>query len=165
MIKGQDIVVLTALMGSAMQLPYMELAEKSQLSVSETHAAVKRLQEASLVNSERRVIKRNAVEFLIHGLKYAFPVQTSGGLNVGTPTSYAAPIAETEFVAVGYVPVWNNSSGLVEGVGIEPIYSSAPKAAEADKGMYDRLALIDMLRGGRIRERKYAENKIMEILG
>lgn len=151
-------------MGSQLQISYMELAEKSQLSVSEAHAAVKRLQEASLVNSERRVIKRNAAEFLIHGLKYAFPVHTSGGLNVGMPTAYAAPVAEEEFATVGYVPVWNNSSGTVEGVGIDPIYSTAPKAAEADKGMYDRLALIDMLRGGRIRERKFAETKIMEMM-
>ena len=30
--------------------------------------------------------------------------------------------------------------------------------------MYDRLALVDMLRGGRLRERIFAERKIREIL-
>ena len=165
MIKGQDIVVLTAIMGSAVQLPYAELAEKAQLSVSETHAAVKRLQESSLVNGERKVIRRNAVEFLVHGLKYTFPMKSTGGYNVGMPTSYAAPIAEDEFASVGLVPVWTNSKGNVEGIGFDPIYPTAPKAAEADRGMYNRLALIDMLRGGRLRERKYAEEKLMEMLG
>ena len=165
MIKRQDVVVLTAIMGSAVQLPYAELAEKAQLSVSETHAAVKRLQESSLVNGERKVIRRNAVEFLVHGLKYMFPMKSTGGYNVGMPTSYAAPIAEDEFASVGSVPVWTNSKGNVEGIGFNPIYPTAPKAAEADRGMYNRLALIDMLRGGRLRERKYAEAKLMEMLG
>lgn len=165
MIKGQDIVVLTAIMGSVAQLPYSVLAEKAQLSVSETHAAVKRLQAALLVNNERKVVRRNAAEFLVHGLKYVFPMKSTGGYNVGMPTSYAAPIAAEEFAAVGSIPVWTNSEGTVKGIGFEPIYSTAPKAAEADRGMYDRLALIDMLRGGRIRERKYAENKLKEMLG
>lgn len=164
MIKGQDIVVLTAIMGSAVKLPYSELAEKSRLSVSETHAAVKRLQEASLVNGERKVVRRNAAEFLVHGLKYAFPLKSTGGYDVGMPTLYAAPVAEDEFVSVGSVPVWTNSDGSVEGIGFVPIYPTAPKAAQADRGMYDRLALIDMLRGGRLRERKYAEDKLMEML-
>ena len=81
------------------------------------------------------------------------------------PTSYAAPVAEDEFVSVGSGPVWTNSDGRVEGIGFVPIYPTAPKAAQADRGMYDRLALIDMLRGGRLRERKYAEDKLMEMLG
>ena len=51
-------------MGSAAQLPYSELAEKSRLSVSETHAAVKRLQEASLVNGERKYVEDKLVEML-----------------------------------------------------------------------------------------------------
>ena len=165
MIKRQDIVVLTAIMGSVGPIPYAQLAEKSQLSVSETHAAVKRLQAAALVNGERRVVRRNAAEFLVHGLKYLFPMKSTGGYNVGMPTSYAAPIAEAEFASVGSVPVGVNSEGCVEGIGFEPIYPTAPKAAEADRGMYDRLALIDMLRGGRLRERKYAEDKLMEMLG
>ena len=46
-----------------------------------------------------------------------------------------------------------------------PSVVAGGKAAEADRGMYDRLALIDMLRGGRLRERKYAEDKLMEMLG
>ena len=41
---------------------------------------------------------------------------------------------------------------------------TAPQAAEGNQGLYDRLALIDMLRGGRIRERQFAEQKLKEIL-
>ena len=44
------------------------------------------------------------------------------------------------------------------------IYPTAPQTAEGNQGLYDRLALIDMLRGGRIRERQFAEQKLKEIL-
>ena len=44
MIKGQDVVVLAALLeNGAEELPYAELGKVARLSVSETHAAVKRL--------------------------------------------------------------------------------------------------------------------------
>ena len=60
MIKGQDILMLAVLMGEgAHELPYSELGRAAFLSVSEAHAAVKRLQESALINSMRRpVIKR-----------------------------------------------------------------------------------------------------------
>ncbi len=165
MIKGQDIVVLAALMSAKGTSPYLALADKSQLSVSEAHASIKRLQAASLVNAERHLIKRNVEEFLLHALKYTFPLRMSGGSSVGMPTAYAAPIAEKEFVIVGRAPVWCGSEGEVNGIGIEPIYSSAPLAAKRSREMYDRLALIDMLRGGRVRERQYAERKLKEMIG
>lgn len=159
MLKGQDIVVLASLIGSDSSVPYLQLAERAQISVSEAHAAVKRLQDSSLLNSERRIVQRNVEEFLVHGLRYLFPLRASGW-SVGMPTGYAAPIGAAEFVTVGRVPVWEGSEGDVSGVGIEPIYSSAPRAAKRSRELYDRLALIDMLRGGRIRERQYAESKL-----
>lgn len=164
MIKGQDMLVLVALMGDNAGLAYAELGRRSRLSVSETHAAVKRLVESGLVKSDRHLIKSNVMEFLSHGLKYAFPLKASGMLGKGMPTSYAAPIAESEFASTGMVPVWSGSGGDVYGQMFEPIYATAPEAAGQDAGMYDRLALVDMLRGGRLRERIFAERKIREIL-
>ena len=164
MIKGQDILVLVSLMGDPADLAYAELGKRSRLSVSETHAAVKRLVECGLVKSDRRLIRRNVIEFLSHGLKYAFPMKASGRLAKGMPTAYAAPVAEDEFASTGIVPVWSCEDGKVYGQAFEPIYATAPLAAGQDRGMYDRLALIDMLRGGRLRERMYAERKLKEML-
>ena len=80
MIKGQDIVVLAVLMEDGFdRLAYAELGKAACLSASEAHAAVKRLQEAALVNGDRRPMKRNAMEFLVHGLRYAFPMRPTGG--------------------------------------------------------------------------------------
>lgn len=165
MIKGQDIVVLAALLPSGQnKLTYAQLGQVVQLSISETHAAVKRLQESYLLNSDRVPIRHNISEFLIHGLRYAFPLQSAGKLTRGIPTAYAAPVAAEDFVSTGLPPIWENAKGKTYGQAYEPIYCTAPEAAEKDRGLYDRLVLIDMLRGGRLRERQFAERKLREIL-
>ena len=165
MIKGQDIVVLAALMDKeAQKFTYARLADAVRLSVAETYAAVKRLQEATLLNGERNPVRRNVSEFLVHGLRYAFPMRASGRLAKGMPTAYAAPVAADEFATSGMVPVWTGSRGDIQGQAFDPLYPTAPEAAAGDVALYGRLALIDMLRGGRIRERRFAEKKIEEIL-
>ena len=165
MIKGQDIVVLAALMsGDEHPRSYAQLAKRTRLSVSETHAAVKRLQDAMLVDEDRRVRKRNAVEFLTHAIRYVFPPVVAKASAKGMPTGYAAPVAAAEFAASGSIPVWPCENGTIEGHAFEPIYPSAPSAAAADSELYDALATIDMLRGGRLRERAFAERKLKEIV-
>lgn len=167
MLKGQDIVVLASLIGARAVVPYQEISERAQISLSEAHAAVKRLQLVALLNHERQVVRRNVEEFLLHGIRYLFPMRLVGGWGKGLPTAYAAPVAETEFAAVGRIPIWSETEEPgtgVDGVAVEPIYSSVPRAARRNRVIYDRLALIDMLRGGRIRERRFAESKLKEML-
>lgn len=165
MIKGQDIVVLAALMGEGEHpRSYAPLAKRAKLSVSETHAAVKRLQDAMLVDEDRRLRKRNAIEFLTHAVRYVFPPIIANSAVVGMPTGYAAPVASAEFAVSGDVPVWPCENGTVEGRAFEPVYSSAPSAAADDNEIYDALAIIDMLRGGRLRERAFAEQKLKELV-
>ena len=45
-----------------------------------------------------------------------------------------------------------------------PLYPSAPKAARKDPKLYELLALVDMLRLGRARERAMAEQQLNELL-
>lgn len=166
MVKGQDIVVLAVLMESGMsKSAYAELGKVACISASEAHAAVKRLQESMLLNAERLPIRRNVGEFLVHGLRYSFPIRSARRLVKGIPTAYAAPVAAEAFASTGVLPVWENPNGSVYGQAVEPIYQTAPEAANGDRRLYDRLALIDMLRGGRLRERQFAERKFKEILG
>ena len=165
MIKGQDIVVLAALMDATRQKDtYAELGAHVCLSVSETHAAVNRLIDAALINAGHRAFKHNAMEFLVHGLRYAFPLRPAGIMANGLPTAYAAPVAEGQFATTGICPVWSWSGGSAYGQCVEPLYRSAPEAAAKDKGLYDWLALLDMLRGGRLRERLFAQKKLEEMM-
>lgn len=165
MLKGQDIVVLAALMSDERaRETYSDLGRHVCLSASETHAAVKRLQEAALVNAHRQPFRRNILEFLVHGLRYAFPFRPAGGMTKGLATGYAAPIAADEFAATGTTPIWSCTAGNTYGQPFEPLYATAPEAAARDANLYGQLALLDMLRGGRIRERQFAEKKLMEML-
>ncbi len=163
--KNQDIVVLAVLMnGRTRQLPYQAISKAAKVSVSEAFASVKRLQESDLLNDDRIIRKRNVEEFLLHGLRYMLPMKSTGELAYGIPTSYAAPVAANAFAVSGDVPVWRSPRGKVLGRCCEPIYPTAPDAAAEDPDLYDRLAVIDMLRGGRLRERKFAEQKIRELV-
>jgi len=165
MLKGQDLVVLAALIADqTSDETYAALGNRTCLSASETHAAVKRLSKATLISTERRPYRRNVIEFLTHGLRYAFPFQTAGGMTKGLATAYAAPIAADAFAATGICPVWAHDAGTAYGQSVEPLYPSAPDAAAKDSELYAKLAIFDMLRGGRIRERQFAERKLMEML-
>ena len=165
MIKRQDILVLATLLGSGREgLSYANLANKAKLSVSETFAAIGRLKESGWINRDKRVNKRNTEEFLEHALKYICPAHYSNKITSGVPASYAAPVASNEFAVSGNILVWPHAQGSAVGRSLEPIYPTALEAALADKSIYDNLALIDMLRGGRLRERIFAMNKIREIM-
>ena len=143
---------------------YARLAKIACLSVSETHGAIRRLRAAGLISERHALLRRNVREFLECGLRYIFPLQRVGGIVKGMPTSYAAPVAASEFAASGFPPVWGGGVGNVIGQAVEPLYLTVPDAAAADSALYDRLAILDMLRGGRIRERKFAEKKLEGIL-
>ena len=165
MLKGQDIVVLAARMDGARPAEtYAALGKRVHLSAAETHAAVKRLEESSLLGADRRILRRNALEFLVHGIRYVFPLRPAGIAAHGLATAYAAPVAKDAFAATGLVPVWRSPDGASFGQAFEPLYATAPEAAAQDAALYDRLAVIDMLRGGRLRERQFAERKIAEML-
>ena len=129
------------------------------MSSSEVHAAVKRAQASRLLHGpelgERPVLSA-IEEFLTHGLKYVFPAER-GALVRGVPTSYAAePLRQVIAPGDEPPPVWAYPTGTQRGIGFEPLYKQAPKAALGDPVLYEFLALVDALRDGRARERKLA---------
>jgi hypothetical protein len=100
------------------------------------------------------------LEFLVHGLKYVFPVE-HGPLTRGIATSYGAPPLSRFIVRSSEpIPVWPYAEGSVRGVAFEPLYRNVPVAALNDSGLYELLALTDALRNGRARERKLAEDHL-----
>lgn len=164
MIKSQDIVILAALMRKGADAwTFAQIAQVSGVSVSEAHAGVLRLQKASLLDECKRIVKSHALEFLVHGLKYAFPAECPGRMVKGLPTAYAAPVAADEFASSGAVPVWQTDKGTVYGRAVEPLYPTVPDVAMRNPELYARLAVFDMIRGGRLRERKFAEDRLKEM--
>jgi hypothetical protein len=61
-------------------------------------------------------------------------------------------------------PVWPWRDGNTRGVGLEPLYKNVPHAALRDPALYQLLALVDVLRSGRARERNLAERDLVHRL-
>lgn len=162
MLKPQDVLICLKLaLHDRQPWSYQSLATTLFLSPSEAHAGVKRAEAARLVDSRRRVVHRNALtEFLIHGVRYAYPPER-GGLTRGIPTGYAAPPLLEQFSTVqGDPPVWPASEGHVRGYAFSPLYASAPQAAAEDARLYELLSLTDAIRDGRAREVSIAAREL-----
>src|SRR5262245_31279914 len=110
-LRPQDVLVSLklAVLPAAERPTYAGLASALGMSASQVFAAVKRAKTAKLINeldSRLRVDRRALLEFVVHGLKYAFPAER-GALSRGMPTSYAAPPMSNEFVPDSDPPpVW-----------------------------------------------------------
>jgi DNA-binding Lrp family transcriptional regulator len=163
--KPQDVVVALRFSMGADGLSYAELGTELGMSASEVHAAVRRLQDARLLEPDSRRVRVEALRnFLVHGVPYSFPAKP-GSLTRGLPTSWAAPAFGGRIDASGQLPpVWPDPDGSVQGPAIQPLYPSVPGAARRLPELYDLLALVDALRTGRARERAMAETEIGERL-
>jgi len=108
------------------------------------HASLKRLERFRLVHAQTgRPLLRAVEEFLIHGVKYAFPAQR-GEATRGMPTAYAAPPLSDHIADNGDLPpVWPDSEGNVRGVTFEPLHKAAPKGSRRDPVLHELLALVE----------------------
>ncbi len=107
-------------------------------------------------------------------MKYAFPVER-GGTTRGIPTAESAPPLKKYFVdgsargldssqiyrehfpeAFPPPSVWPYAEGTVRGIEFSPLYKNVPVAASRDPKLYELLALVDVIREGRAREREIA---------
>jgi len=146
-------------------MTYAGLAEELGMSPSEVHAAVRRSTVAGLVDpADRRPLVAPLLDFLLHGLAYVFPPER-GELTRGMPTAAAAPVLASLFTdTTEPATVWPDPEGEVRGVAFLPLYRTVPEAARRDPRLYDLLALVDLLRGGRARERAAAEAELCKRL-
>jgi hypothetical protein len=167
-LKPQDVVValkLAAHPGESWSYP--KLAADLSMSASEVHSSVKRAAKSGLLlaNDEHKPNRKALLEFLTHGIKYAFPAERRG-LTRGLPTAHAAPPLKEQFAATDEPPlVWADPEGTVRGEELEPLYRSVPKAARSDQQLYELLALVDAVRTGRARERELAVKELRNRLG
>ncbi len=162
--QSQDIIIALKLTFVSEELSYAKLGEQLGLSASQVHTAVRRSEVAGLLLPGARKVNRGAlIEFLVHGLKYVFPVKR-GPVVRGMPTAHSAPPLNTTIVGDGSALVWPDSKGVVRGESIEPLHKIVPMAAKRDNALYESLALVDAIRVGRARERKLAIKKLEAML-
>lgn len=165
MLRPQDVVVLLKLVALNREpWTYQRLAVELSLSQSEAHAGVRRAVAARLMSNPTiatgRPIHAALLEFLVHGVKYAFPPKR-GALTRGIPTGYAAPPLNKVIVGSNDPPpVWPYAEGTMRGEEFEPLFPSVPFAATRDPRLYELLALVDAIRDGRARERNLAAKEL-----
>ena len=161
-LKPQDIFVMLKLeVRDVAEWSYPALSHELSMSASEVHAGIKRAVAAKIMDMHRRIpVKSNLLEFLIHGVKYAYPPDR-GGITRGIPTGYAAqPLKELIMQPDEPPPVWPDPEGEVRGYEFSPLYGSVPQACKVDPKFYELLVLVDGIRDGRARERQIAIKEI-----
>lgn len=143
---------------------YQRLAVELTISQSEVYAGVLRATAARLMSdtttASGRPVRAALLEFLVHGVKYAYPPDR-GHLTRGVPTGYAAPPLNKVIVGSSDPPpVWPYAEGSVRGYAFAPLYRTVPQAALRDLLLYELLALVDAIRDGRARERNLAAKEL-----
>ena len=169
-LKPQELLILLkAVAHPERRFTYATLAEELSMSSAEVHASVKRAVSAGLAVSRGRgnwsPVRPALLEFLQHGVRYAFPA-TLGPVKRGVATSYGVePLASLLSAGQEEAPVWAYPEGQHKGPSLSPIYRTAPQAALSDPALHRLLALLDALRMGRARERDIAARCMTEELG
>ena len=108
------------------------------------------------------VNKKALLEFICHGLKYAFPAKPKEIVR-GMPTAFAAPALKDALMSAGdFIPVWPDAKGKEKGQSIKPLFKSVPMAAQNDPRLYEYLALVDAIRIGNPRESNLAVRMLEE---
>lgn len=164
MLKPLDIVVLLKLSLLGGERPtYLQLANELHLYPSEVYASIKRSRASQLVQGPElndRLNRTALLEFLLHGIRYAFPAEP-GAMTRGLPTRFAAsPLNRFLEPGTEPPPVWPFAEGPMRGYSYAPLHKNVPMAALTDPKLYELLTLVDALRDGRARERRLAEREL-----
>jgi hypothetical protein len=161
-LKPHDVVVALRLADSA-EASYAALAVDLSMSASTAHESVERLQLAGLLRPDSRQVNRHfLLEFLEHGVRFAFPAQLLGRKR-GIPTAHSGPALAREIISDEQI-VWADSSGNAFGPSITPLCAKAEDLPMKCPVVYELLTLVDAIRIGRSRERSRAVEMLNERL-
>lgn len=158
--KPQDVVVAIKLVGYQNEnWSYASLGEEVGIGHNQAHLACKRLTAASLM-SQKHVLKRNLVEFLIHGVKYVFPPVWEDGPQHGIPTAVSGPDMKKE-LRTPQIVVWPTGRRKdPKGDALRPLHECVYTVIENDPLTYQVLSILESIRIGRAREREVAADLI-----
>lgn len=162
--RPQDVAILLKIVsmnGKHWQLS--GLSNSLQISISEISESLNRSKIANLIDYHKKQVNRqNLLDFLEYGVRYVFP-QQPGAMVRGIPTSHSHPFMKKNFISeMNYV--WPDNKGEEMGLMIEPFYPKQVEAVKEDEEYYKLLALVDVIRVGKVREVKYAVNELRKII-
>ena len=142
------------------------LAEELAVVPSQVHTSLARLKRAGLLRPDSRETNARALsEFLLYGVRYAFPARR-GSLATGVPTAHSAPRLSPLIDAVDAV-VWPapRAKAAVQGFAVAPLYPGAIELRERSPETYLLVTLVDALRLGDRQLRGAARQLLSDALG
>jgi len=155
-LKPQDLYICLKLVTLDEAKPsFGRLAGEVLMSPSQVYTAVGRATAAGLLDAHRRPRYQALLEFILHGVRYAFYPER-GIVTRGVPTAHAAPPIVEEIAGDDLPPVWPDPEGTVRGEILKPLHRVVPQVVLNDRQLYELLALVDVMRIGRARERNLA---------
>lgn len=159
-LKPQDIVILLKIISlGKKQWFHHTIANELGMSQSEVSQSLNRSKYAGLIDGARKKVNKLAlVEFLLHGITYAFP-QKPGAIVRGVLTAHSAEPLNKEIHSTEKY-VWPYAKGIDRGQSIEPLYNTIVEASLKDRCLYELLTLVDAIRVGRVREKKIAKKEL-----
>lgn len=162
--RPQDIVILLKIIVlEENSWLNKDLAQSLYISGSEIGESLSRSEIAGLIDfHKKRVNRQGLFEFLGHGLHYVFP-QQPGAMVTGVPTAHGHPFIK-RFIDADLLYVWPDFKGEARGLSIEPFYPNQVKAVKEDPKLYTLLALLDVIRVGRVREIGIAIKELRNII-
>jgi hypothetical protein len=162
--RPQDIVILLKIiLLDDQEWLNQDLARSLHISSSEISESLNRSSVAGLIDFNKRKVARTALfEFLQHGLKFVFP-QQPGPIVTGVATAHGHPYM-SKFFHSDQLYVWPDPLGDARGISLDPLYPNQVKAIREDDKLYKLLAIVDVIRVGKLREKNIALNELEKII-
>jgi len=158
--RSHDIVVLLKISTLA-NVPWFvkDVAYSLGISQSEVSESLNRSKIAGLLSADKKkLMKKNLIDFLEHGLRYVYPVEAAS-IQRGMATAHSAPPLNQQ-ISFEDSYVWPWANGEQRGQAIEPLHPGVPVACSQDHELYELLALIDAIRLGKVREQQIAIDEL-----
>ena len=161
--RPQDIVVLLKIVCYGSRSWYnKDLANDLSLSTSEISNSLQRCALCGLIDTDKKKVRaQSLLEFLIYGIQYVFP-QRPANVSRGIPTAHSHPFMKS-LISSEQTYVWPDAKSDDKGLSVQPLYPGVVSAVKKDEQLYLMLALVDVLRMGKAREKETAITKLKEL--
>lgn len=158
MLKPVDLYVLTYLATRPPGWTQTSVARALGISQSNVHRALRQLRESQLVAADDTPLARPFHDVLVHAVRHVYPAEL-GAPARGIPTAHSAPMLN-DIVVANQAFVWPCDEGSTLGTAVLPLHDRVPDVARVNPSFYELMALIDVFRLGRIRERREAATRL-----
>lgn len=162
MLRPLDIVVL-AWVATRAEPTWSQTAMARELSVAQSnvHRALRSLGRSGLYGP-RGANRHGLRELIEHAVRFVYPPRL-GPPARGVGTAHSGPATAGQLVGPSEY-VWPHDAGSDFGTSLEPLHRCVPGAALADPKLYELLAIADVFRVGRVRERSLAAESLARLL-